>query len=513
MRFEAHLAQAAARQPDKVVLVHAGGRTTYRELHALAAGFAARLRDGGFAPGDRCLICLDNRLETAVAIFGTLLAGGVFTVVNPTTKAGKLGFLLADSGAAAMVHQASNRDPAATVAAPGLREGLRIDVDASPIVPAGDDVLPRHGPGVDIDLAMLVYTSGSTGRPKGVMMTHQNLQHASESITGLLGNVPEDVVLSVLPLSFNYGLYQLLMTVRVGMTLVLERSLTFPRALLKKIGDEGVTGLPVVPTIAALLVPHVGVPAEWTRSVRYITNTAASLPPAHIALLGELFPSAAIFSMYGITESKRCTCLPPSELVRRPTSVGVAIPNSEVWLVDDAGQRITTPHTTGELVVRGGHVMQGYWNLPEETARTLRPGRHPWERVLHTGDLFEMDEDGFLYFLGRKDDIIKSRGEKVSPKEVEDVLYELPGVQEAVLVGVPDAVLGMALRAVIVRREGQPLEATEVVRHCAARLEDYMVPQQVEFRDALPKTDTGKLSRRALLEELGLAPGARATSS
>jgi acyl-CoA synthetase (AMP-forming)/AMP-acid ligase II len=233
-------------------------------------------------------------------------------------------------------------------------------------------------------------------------------------------------------------------------------------------------------------------------SLRYITNTAATLPPTHIAQLRTLFPQAKIYSMYGLTECKRCTCLPPEELDRRPGSVGIAIPNTEVFVVDDEG-RPAAAGTAGELVVRGPHVMQGYWGDPEATAQALRPGFRPWEKVLYTGDLFRADEDGFLYFIARKDDIIKTRGEKVAPREVEAVLHAHPGIADAVVFGVADAILGHAVAAMVVTAD-PALTERDVIRHCAARLEDYMVPKSVEFRAELPKTDTGKVSRRLAAE-------------
>ena len=198
-------------------------------------------------------------------------------------------------------------------------------------------------------------------------------------------------------------------------------------------------------------------------------------------------------------EDKRCTYLPPEQLAKRPDSVGIAIPGTEVWVADDDGKPVA-PNVTGELVVRGGHVMQGYWRNEEATAKTLKTGRYPWEKVLHTGDLFRMDEEGFLYFVGRKDDILKSRGEKVSPKEVENVLYALPGIREAALVGVPDPVMGHALKAIVVT-DRDDLDARAIMAHCRAHLEEFMVPRTVEFRDALPKTGTGKIRRSVLQAE------------
>ncbi len=226
-------------------------------------------------------------------------------------------------------------------------------------------------------------------------------------------------------------------------------------------------------------------------------NTAAALPTNHIRKLREAFPHARLFSMYGLTECKRVSYLPPEQLDKRPTSVGKAIPNSEVYLVDESGQRVG-PGVPGELVVRGANVMQGYWEAPEETAKVLKPGLFPGEKVLYSGDLFTMDEEGYLYFVGRKDDIIKTRGEKVSPKEIEDVLYGIDGIVDAAVVGVPDPVLGQAVKAIVTVRPGCGLSAKEILRHCARRLEDFMVPKLVEIRDSLPRTTTGKISKRLL---------------
>jgi acyl-CoA synthetase (AMP-forming)/AMP-acid ligase II len=229
--------------------------------------------------------------------------------------------------------------------------------------------------------------------------------------------------------------------------------------------------------------------------LRYISNTAAALPPAHIQRLRDLFPGTQLFSMYGLTECKRCTYLPPDQLGVRPGSVGIPIPGTEAYVVGDDGREVPLGET-GELVIRGPHVMKGYWRNEEATARALRPSPFPWEKVLYTGDLFRRDEEGFLYFVGRKDDIIKTRGEKVSPKEVENVIYTIPGVREAAVIGIPDEVLGLALKAVIATDEGVTLEPRDIIRVCASQLEDFMVPKHVEFRAALPKTDTGKVSRR-----------------
>ncbi|MEZ5461209.1 class I adenylate-forming enzyme family protein [Dokdonella sp.] len=510
IRFEACLRRSAERDPGKIALVSQGRRTTYAELHDQVERFAAGLvLSQGFERGQRCILFLDNGLENAVGILGTLRAGGVFSVINPGTKAEKLAWLLNDCEATILVTQASLLPVARHAAAevPSLRRIIVVggESDAGSLawpefMAAAPALLSDTPRGIDIDLAMLVYTSGSTGHPKGVMMTHRNVLFAATSVSGYLQMRADDVILSVLPLSFDYGLYQWLMCVLTGATLVLERSFAFPQKILPLLASENVTGFPLVPTMAALIVQLRNFKPEWAQSVRFLTNTAAALPPAHILKLQALFPQARIYSMYGMTESKRCTWLPPEQLASRPDSVGIAIPGTEVWVADEHGKPVA-PNTIGELVVRGGHVMQGYWRNEEATARALRIGRNPWEKVLHTGDLFRMDEEGYCYFVGRKDDIIKSRGEKISPKEVENVLYAMPGIREAAVVGVPDEILGMALKAIVALDPEVAVSARDVVAHCLAHLEDFMVPRLVEFRDALPRTVTGKIRRSALQAE------------
>jgi acyl-CoA synthetase (AMP-forming)/AMP-acid ligase II len=288
------------------------------------------------------------------------------------------------------------------------------------------------------------------------------------------------------------------MTFRFGGTLVLEKQFLYPQPYLELIGKERVTGLPIVPTMTAILSNLKSLEGFDFSSVRYITNTAQALPAHHIRLLRTHMPQARIFSMYGLTECKRALYLPPELIDTKPDSVGIPMPNTEAWLEDDAGHRIGAPDEVGELIVRGTHVMPGYWNRPDESAKTLRPGRYPFERELKTGDLFRRDADGHLYFVSRKDDLIKTGGERVGPREVEDAIQSLPGVKEAAVIGVPDEVLGFAIKAFVVVREGASLTAADIVKGCQARIERYMVPKHVEFRSELPRTATGKLSKRDL---------------
>ncbi len=514
MRVEEFLRHSAQRFPDKTALIAAAKRLTYREIDRLSDQLAQGLVARGIERGDRVVLFLDNSAEAVVSIFAVLKAGCVFSPVNPSTKADKLAYILNNCRARALITQSRLAAIAADAALAAPSVALTVLTDTESLPAGGEFVhwsqmlseappaLIASGRGIDVDLAMLIYTSGSTGFPKGVMMTHQNVVAAATSITTYLENTSDDIILNVLPIAFDYGLYQVLMAMKVGATLVLEKSFAFPQQILALAAKEKVTGLPLVPTMAALLLRQRNLGTDALPDLRYITNTAAALPPSHIERLQAMFPHVRLYSMYGLTECKRCTWLPPAELKRRPASVGIAIPGTEAYVVDDEGRRVT-PGVVGELVIRGAHVMKGYWENAEATERALRPGPYPWEKVLHTGDLFRSDEEGFLYFVGRKDDIIKSRGEKVSPKEVENVIYAMPGVAEVAVIGVPDAILGNAIKAVVAIDPDASLAADDIVRHCARFLEDHMVPKLVEFRPSLPKTESGKISRRLVAETQG----------
>jgi acyl-CoA ligase (AMP-forming) (exosortase A-associated) len=515
MQVEEFLELSADRFPDKTALVFGSSRLTYRQVDAECNRFARGLLELGLKRGDRVAVYLENSVEAVVAVFAIMKAGGAFMMINPTTKAEKLAYLLNDSGATVLITRApksadvraaldcvSGLESVVAVGAGGVASGPGTKrcvswTDLRSRHEDRDDAPPKRC--IDVDIAALIYTSGSTGNPKGVVVTHANVVAAATSITTYLENTPGDIILNVLPLSFDYGLYQVLMGFKTGGTVVLERSFTYPHAVLQKMQEEQVTGFPIVPTISAILL-EMDLARYPLPCLRYITNTGAALPTRHIAKLRESFPAARLYSMFGLTECKRVSYLPPAELDRRPGSVGKAMPNVEVYIVDEAG-RTLPPGEVGELVVRGSNVMRGYWNLPDETDRVLKPGPVPGERVLYTGDLFRMDDDGYLYWIGRRDDVIKSRGEKVSPREVENVLYNLEGVGMAAVVGVPDAVLGQAVKAVITLKDGFRLTQQEVLRHCAHHLEDFMVPKLVEFRDTMPKTPTGKIDRRQLVVE------------
>jgi long-chain acyl-CoA synthetase len=512
MQVEAFLENSAERYTDKIALVSGDRRLSYFMLEQSSNQLAHALVNLGVERGDRVAVCLENGVEAVVSVFGILKAGAVFSLVNSSMKTEKLSYVLRDSGAKILIahgHRKSSIE-SQLPQLPELETVILTETPDSEIqthhFTSWDAVLnsarePSERPQkrtIDVDMAALIYTSGTTGHPKGVIMTHLNMVSAANSVIQYLEHTADDTIFNVLPLSSSYGLYQVLMTFRVGGTVVLEKSFTYPHAVLQRLIDEKATGLPIVPTISAVLL-QLNLSEYAFPHLRYITNAGASLPIRHIAKLRQSFPNVRLYLMYGLTECKRVSFLAPQEVDQRPTSVGKAMPNLEAYIVDEKGMRLP-PGQVGELIVRGSTVMKGYWRLPEETAKKLKPGPVPGEHVLHTGDLFKTDEQGYLYWVGRQDDIIKSRGEKVSPKEIEDVLYNLDAISMVAVFGVPDEILGEAIKAVITLRDGASLTRNEVLRHCSKNLEDHMVPSLIEFRETMPRTTAGKIDKLFLAQ-------------
>ena len=507
MLVQDFLQRCAAQRPDKVALVCGEQRYTYGQLDQMANRLAQALRADGVRRGDRVGIYLNNSLEAVVAIFAVLKAAGVFVVVSRTTKPDKLLFILNNCQATAVL--ADGR-----ALAQGLGERLLAEVASlrSVVVcgkaPSRGDGHPRcrsfesiqtscsdqplRPENIDLDLACLIYTSGTTGEPKGVMCDHSNVVFVTDAVVEYLKHTEREVILSVLPLAYSYGLYQLLTTFAVGATLVLEESFAFPDLVLERMAQEHATGFAGVPTIYSLIL-GMDLSRFDLSALRYLTNAAAGLPIEHVKRLRETFPRVELYLMHGLTEVARTMYLPPDQADVRPASSGIPMPGTELWVEDNLGRRLG-PGEVGELVVRGRHVMRGYWMAPEQTAQRFRPGSLPGERICYSGDLFRTDEKGYFYFVSRKDDIIKCRGEKVAPREVENVLYTIPGVQDAAVIGIPDPMLGQAVKAFIVA-PGVELTEAAVISHCKARLEDFMVPRQVEFRAELPKAGAGKIRR------------------
>jgi acyl-CoA synthetase (AMP-forming)/AMP-acid ligase II len=517
------LKQSTLCTPDKTALWCNGKNVSYAQLNGAAISLSNGLHHLGVFRQDRVAVYLDNSIEAVIAIYGILYASAVFVIINPQVKQRKLLHILNDCSIKAVVTDNSGYANLKSVLidAADCRNILITNYGATPsssfekpdneglnscctivsfetFLKNYDDTSIESIRNIDIDLASLMYTSGSSGVPKGVMLTHRNMVLAVNSITQYLQNTPDDIILNYLPLSFDYGLYQVLMSVAFGGTLILEKAFVYSYQAIQIIKKYSVTGFPLVPAMAALLLQMKSIDKSDLSSIRYITNTGQALPPAHIRGLQELLTNAKIFSMYGLTECKRALYLPPEELVKRPESVGLAIPNTEVWLIDENGSRITTSGKSGELVIRGGHIMKGYWNLPQETAAVLKSGNLPDEKVLLSGDLFKMDEEGFFYFISRKDDMIKSGGERISPREIENVLHEIPEVSAAAVVAVPDQVLGNAVKAYIVTKDGYTISKDAVLKYCSTLLEHARIPKYIEFIDKLPIGLTGKVRKKDL---------------
>lgn len=515
MLLNEFLENSAELHPHKVALICGDIRLTFREIDSAASSFANALVEEAFQRQDIAVIYIDNSVESVVSLFGILKAGGIFVILHPQVKAKKLEYILRDCQARVLITDTNHlikiteillhlpsleliivtdypkkHSINKLIAKPKILS-YRTILDECSSAPA----LPRC---IDIDLASLIYTSGSSGNPKGVMLTHHNMVSAATSIIQYLRNTSDDIIINTLSLAFDYGLYQVLMAFKFGGTVILEKTFAYPQKIINLIVKEKVTGWPIVPTIAAILIRLKNLDKNDFSSLRYISSTSQVLPPKHITRLREIFPKVKIYSMYGLTECKRVSYLDPQELEKRPNSVGKAMPNMETYIVNENDDEIVESRKPGELIVRGSSVMKGYWNLPEETARVLRPGRYSGDKVLYTGDIFEKDEEGYLYFLGREDSIIKTAGHQVSPKEVENVLCEKDDIIEAAVIGVDDEILGNAIKAFVHLSDNSKTTEEDIIRFCSERLEEYSVPKYVSLCPELPKTFTGKVQKRDL---------------
>jgi long-chain acyl-CoA synthetase len=503
------LSRTARRLPRKIALVGGKRRLTYADVDGAATLVAGGLQQIGIKRGDRVAIFLENSPEAVIAIYGILKAGGAFVVAEPSSTASTLRYLIKDSGVAAIITHVDR--------APVLKDALRDQEYMGTVVWIGQRNSPvsfqaqsvdwqglqdrgKDTPGlprvIDVDMASLIYTSGSTGLPKGIVCTHHNMVSAARSIIQYLKNDQKDIILDVLPLSFDYGLYQVIMAFMFGGTVVLERSVAYLEPLIRTIEREKVTGFPVVPAITAMLLRMKHLPSDRLRSLRYITSTGATWPVAQIKMIRELLPHVTLFSMFGLTECKRVGFLPPDLIDKRPESVGTAMPNCEAFVVDRKCSGVRRG-LIGELVVRGSNVMQGYWNDLATSDKVFRKGRYPADRLLHTGDWFRLGQDGLLYFVRRHDDLIKSFGRRVSAGEVEEVVASMPRISEAAAIGVPDEINGQAV-AVFVVAQKKNISELKVRAYCKKELEPYKVPRHVWFVDSLPKTPHGKVDKKRL---------------
>lgn len=516
-----YFSRTAQLYPHKEALICGEKRFTYSMIDRQSEIISEALIHIGMKQQDKVIIFMDNVPEAVISLYGILKAGGVFVLLNGTLKAKKLAHIFKNSEASVLIADTTKAKVVAEAFDDSGMNGKIIWTGNNASIPKGllpisqtwDSFFSNSSCAdqnvkltrtivnsrrcIDVDLAALIYTSGSTGEPKGVMSTHFNMISAARSIIQYIENSEKDVVLNVLPLSFDYGLYQVIMAFMYGGTVVLEKSFLYIHKVLERIGQEGVTGFPVVPTVLAMILNLRDIKKYNFSSLRYMTNTGAALPAEHIRKFREFFPEVKFYSMFGLTECKRVSYLPPAELDNKPLSVGIPIPNCEVFILDESGKEVE-PGVTGELVIRGSNVMQGYWKDPELTAKYYRSGRYPGERLLYSGDYFRRDKEGYLYFLGRKDDMIKSRGERISPKEIENVICQIPGVIEVAVIGVPDEIAGQSIKGFLVCDKDANLTEKDVLKHCSENLESFALPKYIEFLEQLPKTPHGKIDKKAL---------------
>lgn len=496
--------------PAKIAAINKGKEYSYSELMESAEKLAHYFISAGIRKGDRIAVYMNNSWECAVSVYGISFAGAVFLVINPQTKADKLNYILNDCGAKVVLSEKSqSKELSAAIA--GLSEmqqiimagGHQLTSDGQIVIKDFDEIISNPKIAVELphiipnDLAALIYTSGSTGFPKGVMMTHQSMVFTSWSLIEYLRLTEDEKILLILPLAFDYGLYQLIMAVTIGGTLIIEQSFNFPPAIFKQIERYKPTIFPGVPSIYAMIIELHKKTGITFESIRKVTNTAAKLPVEFIADLKKIFPNALIFKMYGLTECKRVCYLEPELLDVKTDSVGKPIPGTEVFLLTPEGEYVG-PGGTGVLHIRGPHVMAGYWNNEELTKEMLKPGLIPGEKILCAHDIFRMDEEGFLYFLGRSDDIIKTRGEKVSPVEVENVIYNIDGVKEVAVIGIPDVILGESVVAFVTMYGNTAINEVTIQRECQSKLEAFMVPQKIIFLSEMPKSTNGKIDKKEL---------------
>ena len=504
------LLKSAASYPEKTAVIVKGEEYTYSQLKESAERLALHLQQSGVKKGDRVAVYMNNTWQSVVTLYGITLSGAVFLMINPQTKANKLEYILKDSGSRVFIAESRLRKEF-TAVVEGVDNIFEVILSGgmfsieNALVNDFDEVISKPSEeelkqvAIPNDLASLIYTSGSTGFPKGVMMSHQNMVFASWSLVEYLRLSNDDRIMLLIPLAFDYGLYQLIMSVTIGGTLIIEQSFAFPSTVYKNMEKYKPTVFPAVPTIYAMMIATHKKSGLAFDSITKITNTAAALPADTIPDLKKVFPNALIFKMYGLTECKRVCYLEPELVDEKPGSVGKAIPGTEVFLLSPDGKPVPAGEP-GILHVRGPHVMLGYWNNERLSEEMLRPGFLPYERVLCTNDWFTMDEDGLLYFQGRNDDIIKTRGEKVSPKEVENVIYKIDGVKEVAVIGTPDEIMGESIIAFITTYDSVELQEKKVQRECMANLEIFMVPSKVVFLDEMPKSLNGKIDKKILTQ-------------
>ena len=514
--FHELIYESATRYPDSIALIDQKRHLSYTELSEAVQSIANALHTLGLDRGERMAIYLEKRLEAVVALFGTSAAGGTFVPINPLLKAEQIAYILNDCNVRILITSADRFDLLSPVLSQchDLRTVIIIGEPQKTSLPGLNivswqqaqtlsDTTAQLPYCIDSDMAAILYTSGSTGKPKGVVLSHRNLVTGAISVSQYLNNQPDDRILAVLPLSFDYGLNQLNTAFYTGATAILMNYL-LPRDILTTVKREQATGLAAVPPLWAQLAQ-----LDWkdTQSLRYITNSGGAMPRATLTHLRNALPNTRIFLMYGLTEAFRSTYLPPDEVDKRPDSMGKAIPNAEVMVLREDGSHCA-PGEPGELVHRGPLVSLGYWNDVDKTTACFRPlaprqsGLTIPELAVWSGDTVRMDDEGYLYFIGRRDDMIKTSGYRVSPTEVEEIIYATEKITEAAAFGVPHPTLGQAIVVVAVPKAGVKLDQEMLQSACRQHLPAFMQPGLIDLRQvSLPRNPNGKIDRKILAGE------------
>jgi len=507
------ITKTAARTPENTALFHKKLQINYQELSEQLKTIASGLLKCNILPGERIAIYLPKRLETVISFFSSSLAGAVFVPINPLLKPDQVSYILKDCNVRILISSADriNQLSEQLVQCHDLHTIIDVDNKATNSAEThyaiiqwqqltlGTNDFPAR---IDTDVAAILYTSGSTGKPKGVVLSHKNMIAGAKSVAQYLENTEKDNLLAVLPFSFDYGLSQLTTGFLVGATITLMDYL-LPRDVIKAIGKYNITGLAGVPPLWNQLAQ-----LDWDISsknkLRYITNSGGAMPTATLNNLQKSLPNTDVYLMYGLTEAFRSTYLPPKELDNRPGSMGKAIPNAEIMVVREDGSPCAAGEP-GELVHRGSLVSLGYWNDPQKTSEHFKPvpikenGLTLTEIAVWSGDNVKMDEDGYLYFLSRKDEMIKTSGYRVSPSELEEIVYQTGLISEAAAFGVPHDMLGQAI-IIIATTESDSNEA-QLLTECKKRLPNYMHPAHIQFIQSMPKNPNGKIDRKKLTQQ------------
>lgn len=498
------LINTAERSPEKIAAIDDNLRASYGEILESSMRLAAVLQEYGLRRGDRVIIALDNSIEYLIAYFGVLHAGCVSVPINSLTSPVRFSRIIADCSPGGLITKTTffrkvEKTPEinlfkCTIIKGDINTGVPVN---NPVV-SFDECIKHEGGAVYSvirtaqDLASIIYTSGTTGEPKGVMLSHRNLVSNTRSILSYLPISDKDKAMVVLPFYYSYGNSLLLTHIMQGGTVVIDNSFIYPNMILERMLKEEVTGFAGVPSTFAILNYRSNFRNIELPSLRYITQAGGPMPHNMVAEFLKIIPHVKFYIMYGQTEaSARLSYLPPEDIYKKAGSIGKAIPGVNLQVLNENGV-VIKPGEVGEIVAAGENIMMGYWGKPGETAEVVHDGK------LYTGDMATVDEEGYIYIVSRKKDIIKSGAYRITPREIEEIILSHPKVYEAAVVGKEDPILGEAICAFVVLKDGTTCTDNEIMRLCHENLPLYKIPRHIYFMQALPKTESGKIKKEEL---------------